>query len=138
MNKTEIFEKGIESLKSVLSKYGFQFYNGPSGNSSGGSFISGYFETKDRKLELHFRFSLGLVTYHFGDMSVGHEDYMKAVEAENKYPGFSDKPKDGFKHLSYDLENFCSAFLQGDKNRFEQIVEKARQNNEKTGFKAIW
>ena len=67
-------------------------------------------------LELHYRFSLGLVTYHKAGQKVSHQAYMKAlgIAAACAYPGFADDPLDGFRHLLSDLERFGDDFLAGD------------------------
>src|SRR3979490_2805493 len=97
--------------------HSFSFKEGPAGPSSGGLFSTGGYVNGDRTLEIHFRHSLGLVTYHFGQRSVNHECYMRAVLGNaggNRYPGFSDEPLSAFKNLAYDLQNFATAFLKED------------------------
>jgi hypothetical protein len=124
----EILQQGCSILDPVLSRWGFAFLSGASGKSSGGNFASGDYVNGNRKLEIHYRFSLGLVKYHFADQAIEHESYMRAVlgeKRENKYPGFSDEPLDAFKGLAYDLENFASAFLTGDFEEFlRQVISQ--------------
>ena len=108
---------GVRLTDPVLTPHGFRFELRGAGRSSGGSFAWGEYVRGDRRLELHFRRSLGLVTYHVGDMTVGHESYMRALDVgvrENRYPGFSEDPLDGFRHLADDLDRFCADFLSGD------------------------
>src|SRR5208283_2251673 len=66
----------------------------PAGNSN----VAGFRLFRvDRSLELHFRHSLGLVTYRVGRISLAHEDYMWAVVGQRSathYPGFSTDPLD--------------------------------------------
>ncbi len=91
----------------------------------------------ERRIELHFRFSLGLVTYHFGSVSIGHEAYLGAILGAgggNKFPGFSDEPLDGFRGLAYDLETYAKAFLAGDMAEFVRSVELARKEEALPGF----
>jgi len=73
-----------------LKPYGFQFVFEKTGSSSGGRFAFGRYVRGDRSLELHFRFTLGLVTYQIGDASLDHESYMRAlgVYGQNAYPDF--------------------------------------------------
>ncbi len=69
------------------------------------------------ELELHFRSSLGMVAYRLGRLVVAHEPYLRALGVPvgtNQYPGFSDDPLDGFRHLAYDLSHFCADFCSGD------------------------
>jgi hypothetical protein len=138
MNKqAEIFEEGIDVLRQVLKPLGFHFQKGVSGKSSGGSFITGFFKKDDQKLELHFRFSLGLVSYHFGEFKISHEDYMEQIGGNNKYPGFSENPIDAFHDLAFDLENFCDVFVHGKRQEFEEIVKRNNKREKKSGFKAL-
>jgi hypothetical protein len=119
---------------------GFKFVEGPAGGSSGGNFASGEYVRDDRRLELHFRHSLGLVTYHIGELSLKHESYMRALlgrTGENKYPGFSDNPLDAFRGLSFDLEHYYSDFLSGSGEEFKRCVVKARGQEKVSGFKAL-
>jgi hypothetical protein len=116
MNPTGMLREGSKILDRVLRPHGFTFVEGPSGSGSGGHFAAGNYVRGDRRLELHFRHSLGLVTYHIGALSASHEAYMRDLlgrEGGNRYPGFSDDPLDGFRHLAHDLERFAADFLSG-------------------------
>ena len=113
----EILRKGCEILDPVMNSHGFRFAKRDSGRGSGGYFANGDYVRGDRRLELHFRYSLGLVAYHIGAESVSHDAYLRALtkgEGGNQYPGFSDDPLEGFRHLAHDLQKFCSDFLSGD------------------------
>ncbi len=84
----------------------------------------------DRRLEIHYRFSLGLVTYHYGQKSMEHALYMRVLLGENggnRYPGFSDDPFAAFHGLAYDLDHFASAFLNGDFKEFARCVVAAEE-----------
>lgn len=116
VHPVEILRAGCEILDQIMAPYGFRFVPGASGNSNFGLFASGDYVRGDRRLELHFRYSLGLVTYHIGDVSVSHDAYLRALtkdEGGNQYPGFSAEPLDGFRHLAHDLQKFCGDFLFG-------------------------
>jgi hypothetical protein len=117
MNPEEILRAGAEILRPVMQPSGFVFVQEQSGGSSGGDFARGDFVRGDRRLELHLRHSLGLVTYHVGPYSATHDAYMRELlggRGGNRYPGFSDDPLDGFRHLAHDLANFAGDFLTGD------------------------
>ncbi len=45
----------------------------------------------------------------------------------NRYPGFSEDPLSGFKNLAYDLENFATAFLNGDFKEFARCAAAAEE-----------
>lgn len=107
---------GRNIVGAVLEPHGFEYRPGWAGRSSGGNSDSGEFVRGDRKVELHFRHSLGLVRYHIGAVSISHEDYMRHTghRSEAKYPGFSSDPLDGFRHLADDLQAFCADFISGD------------------------
>ena len=113
---SEVFEKGIALLNPLLVAQGFLFSDSGKGNRSGGPFACGEFKNNDRWLELHFRGSLGMVSYHLNSRSMSHQDYMRSVIGKpnsSHYPGFSDDPLDGFRHLLLDLQEYGADFLSG-------------------------
>jgi hypothetical protein len=134
-----ILENGCKLIDPIMKATGFRWEAGPAGTSSGGYFASGQYVKGNRKLELHFRHSLGLVTYHIVDVSLSHEDYMLHVAGKSKaqYPGFSSEPLDAFKHLASDLSNFASDFLSGSGEEFKKAKERAEERNKLSGFKKI-
>jgi hypothetical protein len=105
---------GVKSIEQILVPYEFQFQFRGEGKSSGGYFAWGEFTRDDRRIELHFRDSLGLVRYHVGDQSTSHEMYMRELGAweQCRYPGFSDDPMAAFEDLAHDLA-FAEDFLSG-------------------------
>jgi len=132
MKKTpaEYLGEGCAILDPLLNHFGFKFEFGGSGAGSGGPFAFGNYVSGDRRLELHYRSSLGLVTYHFADISLDHPSYMKAVlgtDGGNRYPGFSDEPLAPFEGLKSDLENYASAFLLGDKKQFADYANSSKR-----------
>jgi len=105
--------------------------------SSGGSCASGRYVKDDRRLEIHFRQSLGLVTYHLGKIAITHEQFMYALlgpQGGNKYPNFSDDPLEAFRDLSWDLERYCLDFLTGPGEEFARCVQTAKEHANRTGF----
>lgn len=137
MDPEILLQKSREILDPILQKYNFIFQMEGSGKSSGGTFAYASYVKGDRKLELHFRFSLGLVTYHINKYKLPHDIYMKFLGVHNKslYPGFSNEPLDGFRHLKHDLENFCSDFLIGDGRKFKDFAKE--YNNDPNKFKGF-
>jgi hypothetical protein len=126
----EILREGCTILDPVMNQHGFSFVDGGSGRGSGGPYASASYFNTDRKLEIHFRYSLGLVTYHFRNTSIDHESYMRAVLGEergNKYPGFSDDPLAAFHDLAYDLRRFATAFLEGNFKRFASCAAAGQE-----------
>jgi hypothetical protein len=124
----ETLAVGCSVLEPVLTPHGFEWVSGASGHSSGGDFASGSFVRGDRRLELHFRHSLGLVTYSVGQRTLDHAAYMRAVlggSGANQYPGFSSEPIDAFHHLAHDLSTFCQAFLGGSDEEFNDVASRA-------------
>jgi hypothetical protein len=105
---------GAKILDRVLLPKGFRFHFREEGRSSGGNFAWGEFVREDRQLELHFRYSLGLVRYHVGEQSASHESYMRelGVWDQCRYPGFSEHPAAAFHDLAHDL-GFADDFLSG-------------------------
>jgi hypothetical protein len=72
----EALQTGVELLDTLMKSHGFIYTPITAGVSSGGPFATGEFRRGNRSLELHYRYSLGLVTYHVGDLVLSHEDYM--------------------------------------------------------------
>jgi hypothetical protein len=137
MNLTEIFLEGQHILEPLLTRHGFQFSPEPKGKGSGGYFVRGQFIKGDRRLEIHFRSSLGFVTYHVGALALSHEGYMRSLLGNpggNRYPGFSNDPLDGFRGLAFDLEHFCGDFLAGDGEEFRRCVDAEAEYARLTGM----
>ena len=127
-NSEELLLRGAELLKPLFLKHGFVFAPLGKGKGSGGRFAFGEFRKEDRRLEFHFRYSLGLVTYHLGSESISHEEYMCSVLGKphlSQYPGFSDDPFDAFLRLREDLENYCDDFLDGTDDLFRNRIKDA-------------
>jgi hypothetical protein len=125
----EILKQGADILAPALVPHGFVFNITSSGNSSGGAFSRGDFVREDRCLELHFRYSLGLVKYYVGALSLGHEDYMRALNGQagvSHYPGFSQEALAAFEALRQDLIERCSDFVSGTGEQFRQCVDQHR------------
>src|SRR5260370_37594986 len=137
MAAIEILRGGRRLLDPVMHGQGFCFKDGPAGPSSGGHYASGVYVSGNRRLEIHVRYSLGLVTYHFGQTSLDHESFMHALlgtNGGNKYPGFSEDPLDAFRGLAYDLENFATAFLNGNSEEYSRCVIAAEERKKIPGF----
>jgi hypothetical protein len=134
--RTEL-KAGVAVLDPILSSAGFAFQFETEGLSSGGRSCSGAFIRGDRRLELHFQYSLGLVTYNVSNCSLSHEDYLRAQGAKGQYPGFSDEPIDAFKHLREDLKKWGAAFLTAPNERFVQLAQWVLANPKKKGFWAL-
>jgi hypothetical protein len=105
---------GTQSVDRVLGPAGFAFHFREEGKASGGPFAWGEFVRGDRRLELHFRYSLGLVTYHVARHSVSHELYMRelGVWQQCRYPDFPNDPLSSFDSLAHDL-SFADDFVSG-------------------------
>jgi hypothetical protein len=138
----DLLARGVAELTEVLGPAGFEFVETEEGQS-GGSFASGEFRRGDRRLELQVRSSLGLVQYHFGDEPLSHQDLVRGVRAleriseEGQYPGFSDDPMAGFRHLRHDLDRFGGVFLRGGAKTFRALKKWIDKNPKKTGFAGL-
>jgi hypothetical protein len=125
INPKDALVEGAKILKAALSPYGFRFRFRGSGRGSGGNFASGAFVRGNRQLELHFRWSLGLVRYHADKASASHEFYMRELGVWDRcqYPGFSDDPNDAFRGLGHDL-GFAQDFLTGSALILHQAAKR--------------
>jgi hypothetical protein len=128
---------GVKLLDPILSREGFVFVVETERQSSGGRSCSGAFVRGNRRLELHFCWSLGFISYQVGEMMLSHSEYLRAQGVKGKYPGFSDKPIESFEHLRSDLDQAGRVFLSGNKEEFKQLVEKSKKFPEPKGFKAL-
>jgi hypothetical protein len=143
MTPSEILRSGSDLLESILVPEGFSFVATGGGSSSGGEFASGEFRTGNRRLELHFRFSLGLVTYHVGAVALSHDEYVRAVRAldqvatSSSFPGFSDDWAPQFQALADDLRCFGERFLRGSADGFAELQAWLVKNPKPTGFAAV-
>ena len=138
MDPAEMRRVGAAILEQVLSPLGFGFEAGEVGKGSGGPFAQGAFVRGNRRLEFSTRYSLGLVEYRVGSRVVSHEDYMRVVagRGNNAYPGFSDDPIDGFRHLASDLQQFAGVFIDGSDAEFDALVAEA-QSSRPQGLKSL-
>jgi hypothetical protein len=118
---------GVAILGTVLSPAGFRFQPVAEGRGSGGGFAAGRF-TRDRQdLEFHYRHSLGLVSYRWDGVTLSHADYLRGLGVMGSYPGYSQDPLDGFRHLAPDLAGPLSGFPGGDREEFDRALRSARQ-----------
>ena len=110
-----------------------------SGQNSGGVSDSGRYVKGDRSLELHFRFSLGMVTYHIASVSLAHEEYMRHVAPSGtaQYPGFSEDPLEAFAHLALDLTSYAQDFLCGSGVEFLVAKAAAEKRADLSGFQKL-
>jgi len=142
-NAKELLERGVAELAQVLGPAGFEFIETDDGTTNGGSFASGEFLRGDRRLELHVRSSLVLVRYHFGDDSLSHADLVRGVRAleaiaqEGQYPGFSNDPMAGFRHLRNDIERFGAIFLRGGAKAFRALNKWVTKHPKKSGLAGL-
>lgn len=116
----DILMAGAKILAPVLEPHEFIFELETRGKGSAGWFASGSFRRSDRRLELHFRYFLGLVSYHIDQSSLDHETYMRflGVYGTNQYPDFPQEPLESFHHLAKDIQDYCQDFICGDGQKF--------------------
>ena len=106
----------VAILDDVLVPHGFRFHFRDEGTGSGGPFAWGEYVRGERRLEIHFRYSLGLVTYQLGARSLAHAAYITALGAAERarYPAASEDPLDAFRDLAHDLSDVIAPdFLEG-------------------------
>lgn len=143
MNPRELLDRGVVELAEVLGPAGFTFVALDEDDGSGDTSASGEFRRGDRRLELRVRRSLGLVRYHFGDQTLSHEDFVRGVRAldgisaEAEYPGFSDDPAAGFRHLRVDLARFGDVFLTGGAKAFRALKKWLDKHPRKSGLAGL-
>ena len=132
MTPEQHLSEGVKVLSPYLEPLGFRFELKGTGKSSGGTFAYGHFIKRgrlfgrQRKIELHFRFSLGLVSYTVGDLVLSHQDFVDLLDkhGKNKYPNFSDDPQDAFHCLLWDIKNILNDFTEHKAVIFRQKASK--------------
>lgn len=125
----DLLRAGVAILAPALEAHGFAYFEATHGKASGGLFASGEFKRGDRNLELHFRYSLGLVAYHVGAKTLTHEEYMWSMigrKHASRYPGFPENPLGGFRNLRLDIEEYGADFLAGSDADFLRHFERIR------------
>ncbi|MDD4892152.1 MAG: hypothetical protein PHU85_19690 [Phycisphaerae bacterium] len=132
---------GAVILEPAMGPAGFKFQLDATGRGSGGDFATGSFVRGDRRLELHYRWGLGIVVYHVGEWTLDHRSYMKLldVDLESEFRSSSlDKTLDGFERLKKDLQRFGADFLNGDASQFRKLAEQLKDNPQIfSGFGAL-
>ena len=133
---------GVKTLSPYLEPLGFKFELKGTGKGSGGHFAYGHFIKKGglfgktKRIELHFRWSLGLVGYYLGNLALSHQDYIDLVskQGQNKYPNFSGNPQDSFHCLLWDLQHLLNDFTENDavifKERAPKRIDEIKQQQE--------
>jgi hypothetical protein len=136
---TSILDAGAKIVDPIVSPHGFHWVLGPIHKGHPGNAASGTFTRDDRRLELHFRSSLGLVTYRLGELTLSHAHYMFHIghKADARYPGFSSDPLDAFRDLAYDLAHFGTDFLSGPGTEFRAAFVAAKDWRPVAGFKGL-
>ena len=121
---------GAAILAPMMKPYGFVFKIETHGKGSENWFTSGTYCQDDRRLELHFRYTLGLVTYHIGCDSLDHEIYMRllGVYGTHQYPDFPRDPLESFHHLAADIQKHCQDFTVGDGSHFHSLAQAFEQD----------
>jgi hypothetical protein len=120
----EMMEAGNEILGRVLGPAGFLVGEIKTGEGSGGHFAICRWTKGSQFIELHARWALGIVNYGWGDQAFDQGHVVGALAASASYPGFSDDPLDGFRHLADDLAGPLSDVL-GPENR--HVLERATE-----------
>jgi hypothetical protein len=135
----EQLRAGAAILVELLEPAGFRFAMPTVGNSSGGRFAIGEFVRGNHRLELHYRFGLGIVIYHIGDCSLSHTELMRSqgFSKQAEFPTILDKSLLGFHAVLSDLRNFGSPFLDGDSTQFALLAKWCAKNPKPTGVKAL-
>lgn len=138
-----MLDRGAAELTEILGPAGFAFTAVDEEDDGHGPSARGEFQRGERRLELHVRRSLALVRYHFGEESLSHEDLVRGVRAldrisaEAEYPGFSDDPAAGFRHLRADLDRFGDIFLTGGAKAFRALKKWLDKHPRKSGLAGL-
>ena len=130
--------QGETILNPVFVPHGYRFELGALEQGSGGEYAIAHYRKGDQSVELHFRWALGIVNYRIAENVIGHKVYMRllGVADQTAYPGFSEDPLDGFRHLRSDLERFGEPFLTGkERQRFADETQKTKRVSDVQGYR---
>lgn len=112
-------------LRPILSPFGYALVETSQGKGSGGLVATGRWVAGERVIETHVRWALGIVVYRWGDLELTHQEFLRVRGLDGAYPGFSDDPMDGFRHLAADLAGPARPLLACDHSEFAAMVEIA-------------
>lgn len=135
----EQLRAGAAILCDLLEPAGFKFAVSMVGNPSGGRLAVGEFVRGSHRLELHYRFGLGIVIYHIGDCSLSHAELMRSqgFSKQAEFPTVLDKSLKGFYAVLSDLRKFGGPFLGADASQFAILAEWCAKTPKPIGFKAL-
>jgi len=137
-NRERQLLEGCKLLDPILLPFGFAFELVGAGAGSGGPAAHGFYARDDRRLDLHVRWNLGLVSYTLDGLELSHADFMLGVAAgANAYPGVSDDPQIAFAHLASDLERFGTDFISGSGDEFRRCYREVEGLSGMSGFKRM-
>ena len=115
----------MSPLAPVLNPLGDTLAETSQGKGSGGTFATARWVAGDRSIETHVRQALGIVEYRWGSLKLTHQEYLRVRHVKGSYPGFSDDPTDGFRHLAADLAGPVGPMLVCGHAEFAALVEAA-------------
>lgn len=130
---------GAEMLRDIFDPLGMSFEVTLVQNSSSGRVAIGRFGSRQRYVELHYRYGLGIVRYRSGQTVLSHEQFMRAIgkEREASFPVVNDATLAGFEALRSDLLRFGQKFLDNQGAAFDDVGREARRNPKPRGFKGL-
>lgn len=126
MTPETMMAEGNAILAEILTPADFVLGPTHSSPGSGGHFATARWIKGEQFIELHMRWALGIVRYGWSDEVFDHLHIVGALAVSKSYPGFSDDPLDGFRHLAQDLKGPLSGIL-GSENR--EVLACARAWN---------
>jgi hypothetical protein len=120
---SDVLRQGSAILRPTLSAHGFTMIDPTVGVGSGGPFTVGIWQRSDGfRFETHMRWALGIVRYDWNRASFTHQEYMRWIGMRGAYPGFSEDPLDGFRHLATDLAGPTAPLLDASSADFMAAV----------------
>lgn len=123
---TDWLAEGCVILAPLLEANGFRLGQPETGAGSGGQAAWVRWTKGEQYVETHVRGALGIVSYGWAGESFSHQDYLRLRGIHGDYPGFSNDPLDGFRHLAHDLDGPAAQILNMTKQEFTATVSAIR------------
>ena len=125
MTPSSEFIAGLKIIEPFLFHYGFKLDNMKTQQASGGQFTNATYINGKKKFIIGYRYSVGLLDYHFDNSVVMHNFYLDGLGYADKmqYPNFQNENlQTSFRHILADFEYLKDDFFVGQCVELKKIA----------------